>query len=143
MRHPLRGFLIGPLAVPLAYWLGGLVYVGLRPDLHLDGSQALRELLSIIGFGLPVAYLAALVLGLPALYLLRRLGWLRAWIVIVAGALAGTIVALCVAASQQGSLFLVRLPVPAGAALGALAGAVWWWAGQGRAERHDASDRPR
>ena len=143
MRHPLRGFLIGPLVVPLAYWLGGMVYVGLRPDLRLDGAQALRELMLILAFGLPIAYLATLVWGVPALYLLRRLGWMRAWTVIVAGASAGTIVALWFAFNQQGSLFLVRMPVPAGAALGALAGAACWWAGQGRAERRQACDPQR
>ena len=105
VRHPLRGFLIGPLVVPLAYWLGGMVYVGLRPDLRLDGAQALRELMLILAFGLPIAYLATLVWGVPALYLLRRLGWMRAWTVIVAGASAGTIASM---ASRKSSR-LVRL----------------------------------
>ena len=26
MRHPLRGLLIGPLAAPVAYWIGVLIW---------------------------------------------------------------------------------------------------------------------
>jgi hypothetical protein len=138
MRHPIRGLLIGPLVVPIAYWIGLTVYAW-ASDFSISGFQALRELVPIVSFGLPIAYLAALVWGAPLLVGLRRLGWLRASTVIAVGALGGTIVALGLAFDQQGSLFRVRLPVPAGAVLGALAGAACWWAGQGAADRSEAS----
>lgn len=138
MRHPVRGFLIGPLIVPMAYWLGGTAWAWAWQDARINVLHALRELMVIVTFGLPIAYVAALALGAPVLYLLHRVGWLRAWTVIAAGALAGTIVAEWFAFNQQGSLFVVRMSVPAGAALGALAGAATWWAG--RAARQGACD---
>jgi len=130
MKHPVRGLLLGPVVVPIAYWLGGTAHAWARQDFRFDVSHALRELLLIVAFGLPIAWAAALVWGAPVLYLLHRLGWLRASNVAIAGALGGTLVAVGFAFDQQGSLFRVHMPVAAGAALGALAGVACWWAGQ-------------
>lgn len=135
MRHPIRGLLIGPLVAPIAYWIGMLVYVWVR-DSGVSVSEALRHLALITAFGLPIAYAAAFAWGAPVLYLLHRLGWLRAWTVIVAGAVGGTFVALLFTYWQQGSLFKVHMPLPGGAVLGALVGGVCWWAGQGKAGHH-------
>ena len=129
MRHPIRGLLIGPLVVPLGYWIGTMAYAWMS-NFRLNWFQALRELLTVSVFGLPIAYAAALVWGAPVLYVLHRLGWLRPAPVIVAGALGGAIVALGFAWSQQGALIRVHMPVPAGALLGALAGAACWWGGK-------------
>jgi len=126
MRHPIRGLLIGPLVVPIGYWIGVMAYAW-TSNFHLDWFQALRELLVVAVFGLPIAYAAALLWGAPVLYALHRLGWLRAATVIVAGALGGTIVALAFAFEQQGALFRVHMPLPVGTVLGALAGATCWW----------------
>lgn len=134
MSHPVRALLISPLVVPLAYWIGTLVYAWLS-DFRLNWIQALRELLTISVFGLPVAYAAALVWGAPVLYVLHRLGWLRAGPIIVAGALGGTIVALGFAWMQQNAVIRVHMPMSGGAALGALAGAVCWWAGKSRGSK--------
>jgi len=128
------------MVVPIAYWLGGMALAWVRQDWRIDASHALRELLVIVGFGLPIAWAAALVWGAPVLYLLHRLGWLRAWSVVIAGALGGTLVAVGLAFVQQGSLFRVQMPLPAGAVLGALAGIACWWAGQVGRHRAAAPD---
>jgi hypothetical protein len=133
MRHPIRGLLICPTVAPLAYWLGTMGYAFLS-DFRLDWFQALRELATIFAFGLPIACVATLVWGAPILYALRRLGWLCAATLIAAGALGGTIVAALLAFDQQDALFRVRMPLPAGAAIGALVGATCWRVGQGKAE---------
>ena len=133
MRHPIRGLLIGPLVAPVAYWIGVIASAWIR-DVRLGWFQALRELAVIAAFGLPIAYTAALVWGAPILYALRRLGWLRAETVIVAGAVGGTIVGEWFAVVQRGTLFQVRMPVFGAAVLGALVGSTCWWAGQGKAE---------
>ena len=133
MRHPIRGLLIGPMVAPIAYWIGVMVYAWVR-DFRLSWFQALRELVMIAAFGLPIAYAAAFIWGAPVLYVLHRLGWLRAATLIVAGALGGTIVAAWFAFEQQGTLIRVHMPLPGGAMLGALVGGTCWWAGQGKAE---------
>lgn len=126
MRHPRRGLLIGPLVAPVAYWIGVLLFAR-RDASGLDAHRALRELLAICTFGLPVAYTATLLLGAPMLYALKRLTWLSGTTLVAAGAIGGTAVAAVIAAGQQGALFPVIMPLYAGAALGALvAGAVWW-----------------
>jgi hypothetical protein len=139
MRHPIRGLLIGPLVAPVAYWIGVLANAW-RNGARLEWFQALRELVMIVPYGLPVAYVATLVWGAPILYGLRRLGWLRAPVLIAAGAIGGTIVAILFAFDQQGSLFHVIMPLSAGAALGAVVAGTCWWAGQGKA---DGSPRAR
>ena len=133
MRHPIRGLLIGPVVAPIAYWIGVVVYAWVS-DFRLDWFPALRELVVIVTYGLPIAYAAALVWGAPALYALHRLGWLRATPVIVAGAVGGTIVAVLIALDQQGSMIRIHMPLAGGAVLGALAGGTCWWAGQGKAK---------
>lgn len=135
MRHPIRGLLIGPMIAPLAYWIGVMAYAWIG-DFRLSWLNALRELVVIVAFGLPIAYAAAFVWGAPVLYALHRFGWLRASTVIVAGAIGGTIVAMWFAFDQQGSLIRVHMPLPGGAVLGALVGGACWWAGQGKAKQN-------
>ena len=132
MRHPVRALLVGPVAVPLAYWLGILVY-GLMSHFRFHWLQTLRELVVIFAFGLPIAYLAALVWGAPVVFLLGRLDRLQPLPLIVAGALGGTAVAAWFALIQPGgSIIQVHMSLAAGAALGAIAGIACWWAGQGK-----------
>jgi hypothetical protein len=132
MRDPVRGLLIGPLVVPVGYWIVAMVKALVR-GYSLDLSVAFRELTVVAAFGLPIAYAAAFVWGAPVLYALHRAGWLRATTVVATGAVGGTIVAGWFGVVQQGGMFRVEMPLLEGAALGALAGATCWWAGQGTA----------
>lgn len=129
-RHPVRGFLIGPVVAPIAYSIA-MAADAIAHNVPFRPSDAVRELLVILMFGAPVAYGAALALGAPVVFVLHRLGALRFSTMVVAGSLSGVIVALWLAASQEGSLFRVRMPLPLGAALGALAGGACWRAGRG------------
>lgn len=129
MRHPLRGLLIGPLVAPFAYWVGVLLFAQ-RDAGGLDFFRALRELKVIFAIGLPVAYAATLLFGAPMLYGLKRLRWLSAPSLVAAGAVCGTIVAVMFGIGQLGSAYPVRMPLSAGAALGALAAGGCWWAGR-------------
>ena len=125
LRHPLRALLIAPLIAPPAYWIGVTVAASIQ-GFHSSTSQALRELAVITAFGLPIAYLITLVWGAPVLYLLYRLGWLRATTVVAAGMAGGIIVALYFAAQQQTSLIRVRMPLSAVALIGSLGGGACW-----------------
>ena len=126
------------MIAPIAYWIGVMAYAWVR-DFRLSWFQALRELVMIAAFGLPIAYAVAFVWGAPVLYALHRFGWLRAATVIVAGALGGTAVAVWFAFDQQGSIIRVHMPLPGGAMLGALVGGTCWWAGQGKAKQNAAA----
>ena len=132
MRRPVRGFLIGPVVAPIAYWLA-MTADAVAHGVSFSLSHALREGLVIGAFGLPIAYGVALVWGAPAVYLLRRFGALRASTVAVTGGLGGAMVAFVFRVYQQGDLFRVRMPWPLAVALGALAGGACWWAGRGPA----------
>ena len=124
---------MGALAAPLGYWIGTMA-LAWTASLRISGAQAVRELAVIVSFGTPVACAAAFLWGAPALYLLHRVGWLRASTVMCTAALGGAIVAVWLEYLQQGALFPVRISIPAGAALGALAGGICWWAGAGRSQ---------
>jgi len=73
-----------------------------------------------------------LIWGVPVAFVLHRIGRLRAWTLIVAGAVGGAMAGWWVVANQSGDMFRVRMPFPVGAGLGALAGAVAWQLGRGR-----------
>jgi len=133
MRHPIRGLLIGPLVAPIALWIAGMVFAW-QQDVRVSWTGLWRELLFVAAFGLPIAYGATLVWGAPVLFALRRLGWLRAWTLVTAGAVGGVLVGTWMAAEQQGAFFRVRMPVPTGAVVGALVAGACWWAGQGQAK---------
>lgn len=131
-RSPLRGLLIGPMVVPVAYWIGIMAFACSRGTCA-SLSAALRELGVIFAYGLPVTYFAVLVWGAPAVFLFRRLGWLKNPVpLMIVGAIGGALLALLFGFLQEGGLFRVRLPWQAGAALGALAAASCWWQGRGK-----------
>ncbi len=132
MQRPIRGLLLGPLVVPVGYWIGIMAYACIR-GACADPNAALRELRVIFLFGLPVTYIAVLAWGAPAVFLFRSFGGLKNPVpLMVAGAVGGALLALLIEFLQQVGLFKVRLPLAAGAALGALAAASCWWQGQGR-----------
>jgi hypothetical protein len=84
---------------------------------------------------LPIAVLTSLFFGYPPYFLLRRLGWLRPWQL----ALAGIVITFP-------SNFLINgnwQVAPSIAALGAVAGLIFWWAGlSGSQEPPRAPGRP-
>jgi hypothetical protein len=138
MRHPVRGLVIGPLVAPPVYWIGVAANAWIH-HVRLDWFESVRELSVIVAYGLPVTFVATLVWAAPIVYGLRRMGWLRAATLIPAGALGGTLVAAVFALDQQGAMFRVLMPLPAGALLGALAAGTCWWAGRGNAHERTAS----
>lgn len=125
------GIGIGALQVastlaPLGYWLA--MTIGAAIDgVGFSFRHAARELIVILGFGLPIAWLAALAWGFPVLVALRRAGVLSRWSGIAVGAAGGALVALAFAAAPHGDLFRVRMPFTLASALGAFCGGAWWW----------------
>jgi hypothetical protein len=84
----IRGFVFAPLS---AAFTGGLLIVGF--DLIKGASRSPAGMLFyVLLFGAPPAYLAMLIVGLPAYFLITRRGALKAWHVFVLGGLTGACV---------------------------------------------------
>lgn len=79
-------------------------------------------------YGIPVAFLIELVVGVPAYVLLRSADHIGAAPIITIGAVAGSIGFPVVTALSVGSGDWIVAAALGGAA-GALAGAVFWWTG--------------
>ncbi len=140
LRRPIRGLLVGAAVVPLGYWLAMMVDATAH-EMRFNLMRALRELMIITAFGVPIALAAALMWGAPVVYVLHRLGALRAVTAVVTGAVGGALVGLLFARFQGGDLFRVRMPLPLAVVLGALAGGTCWWAGSGRASPGETDGR--
>lgn len=134
VRRFIRGLLVGPLVAPAGYWIGTVAYA-FASGLHGGWPEAIREIVPIAQFGLPVAYAATIVWGVPAYFALRRVGWLRAWTLALAGGLGGTMLGVAFAWQQRNVFFTVQMPILGAATLGALVGATCWLAGWGGQRR--------
>ncbi len=140
LRHPIRGLLVGAAVVPFGYWLA-MMADALAREVRFDLTRALRELMVITAFGAPLALAAVFMWGAPVVYVLRRLGILRAATVVVTGAAGGALVGLLFAKFQGGALFRVKMPLPLAVVLGALAGGACWLAGRRSAAPGEADGR--
>jgi hypothetical protein len=132
MDHPdrrrlLLAFLLAPLAAPVAYVLGTLVTA---PFTGRGSAPSVRAVLDLVTgafvLGAPTAYAAALVVGAPTYFVLRRLGLVRRWTLWVAGAAIGAAGALALAPYLRGDLFSIRFPWWTGALLGLVCAEVFW-----------------
>lgn len=137
LRRPIRGLLAGAAVVPLGYWFAMMTEATIH-GVRFGVVRTLRELMIVIAFGGPMALAMALLWGAPIVYMLTRMGALRATTVVVTGAVGGALASLLFAEIQSGGLFRVRMPLPLAIALGALAGCAWWLAGGARAVRGEA-----
>lgn len=124
-KRLLVAFLIAPLTAPVAFTVGALVIELLKsgaPSARSAGDLAM----AVFVLGVPLAYLATLVVGAPMYFTLRALGLLHHWTVWLAAAAIGATVALSLAPHLRGQLFSVSFPWWAGALLGVACGEVFW-----------------
>jgi zinc transporter ZupT len=85
----------------------------------LSSVRGLRELvIGVAWLGIPVAYGAALVVGMPLYLLLRQFGRVAPSAMWLSGAVIGGLVAFLLAPVLHGELFSIRFPVWAGTLLG-------------------------
>jgi hypothetical protein len=78
-----RAFILAPLVVPILYWAGTIVMALADPDRR---RVALQDPFAGFGYilvlGGIIAYVATLVAGVPAIWLVRRAAagpWSRCW----------------------------------------------------------------
>jgi len=111
----------------LLYWTGSLAGALADPVRRgYAGHNLWSGLAFVFAFASPVAYAATLALGLPALWLVRRLWRLTLATTVTVGLVVGSGVAAVLAPNVRGELVSVPLPVWSGALLGAAAAGVWW-----------------
>lgn len=136
--------LIAPLVAPI------LTFVYLVGFKSVSGSFAVFVL--AFSFSAPPSYIATVLLGLPGIALLRRLGQLRWWTVIALGGCIGVPVTLGVlfamsrsfSPGSDGDFSVTSDWLIFGAALGATVGCVFWRiSGAQQVDRGDAGTLPR
>ena len=123
MKRPLwLGLLFAPLAAPVLYYIGVLVFSSTPIE---SAKDVFTGFLFVLVFAAPVSYVASLLLGVPFVMLLRFKGRLNFWWCSLGGVLLGIVAFLLfiVAVSGMPILTEVRLLevawfVGAGGALG-------------------------
>lgn len=79
------GFLLSPMVAAVTYALGARVLLRSAPGPGTSFGEWIIVGLLLAG---PFTYVVGIVLGLPAFLLLRRSGWLKLWLVSLAGGFA-------------------------------------------------------
>jgi hypothetical protein len=127
MKRVVRASLIAPLTAPVLYYLMALVAAIADPMRRASaGQSALTALALVLAFGAPVAYAATVVVGLPLLWIVRRVAPLTLARTILVGFVVGVAVATGLAPWLSGDLVSIPLPAWQGVLLGGASAAVWY-----------------
>ena len=126
-RRLLLAFLLAPLAAPVAYVVGTLAFAlftgrGSPPS----GRAVLDLVIGVFVLGAPTAYAAAFVAGVPAYFVLRKLGLLSRWSLWLGGGAIGAAGAMTLTPWLRGGLFSIDFPWWTGALLGVVTAEVFW-----------------
>jgi hypothetical protein len=128
MKRPVWASLIAPLTTPVLYYAAAFVVAFLDPVRRASiGHNLFSGLVVVMAVGAPIAYVATVAAGLPALWIVRRLGPLTIGRTVLVGLVAGIAVAILLAPSLHGELFSIPLAPWHGGLLGAATAAVWYW----------------
>ena len=122
----LLAFLIAPLGAPVAYVVGTLAVQLLRRGSAVSALSMLDLVIGVFTLGAPCAYVAAIVVGAPIYFVLRRLGLLNRWTVWLAAAAIGVAGAMVLAPYLRGDLFSIRFPWWVAALLGVVSAELFW-----------------
>ncbi len=82
-------FLIAPLGVPVTFTVWSKLAIEPR-----SFSEMIYSLPGLVSYATPVAYIAALILGIPAVLILSRQKTLTLPVIVIAGFFVGTITGL-------------------------------------------------
>ena len=125
-KRLLLAFLVAPLAAPVAYVAGTIGVELFGRGSALSWRSMLDLLIGVFTLGAPTAYAAALVLGVPTYFLLRRAGLLSRWTLWIAGAAIGAAGALVLEPYLRGGFLSIRFPWWVAALLGIASAEVFW-----------------
>lgn len=99
-KRIILGVLIAPLAAPITYWIGVIIFSISKVQSFND---LIGSLLLISAFALPVSYIASILLGLPAVFLLKKHNYLSLPNLVLTALVLGTLVLLLFAAISAGT----------------------------------------
>ncbi len=85
------GFCLAPLMTPATFVVGSLIAFGDPPELNWEENVVSAVLLTG-----PYAFAVTLLLGVPGYYLLLSCGWLKAWVVLLAGGSLGLLAGMII-----------------------------------------------
>jgi hypothetical protein len=122
----LLAFLIAPLGAPVAFVVGTFVVELFRRGTPMSAFAVLDLVIGVFTLGAPCAYVAAIVVGAPTYFVLRRLGLLNRWTVWLGGAAIGAAGAAVLAPYLRGDLFSIIFPWWVAALLGLVSAELFW-----------------
>jgi hypothetical protein len=128
MKRVVRASLIAPLTAPLLYYAMAIAAALVDP---LRRSSLIQSFVNsfalVMVFGAPISYAATVGIGLPLLWIVRRLAPLTLARTILVGFLAGVAMATFLSPWLRGELVSIPLPLWQGALLGGASAGVWYW----------------
>jgi hypothetical protein len=128
MQRLVRASLIAPLTAPLLYYAMAIAAALVDPLRRASlGQSFVNSFALVMVFGAPMAYVATIGIGLPLLWMVRRLAPLTLARTMLVGFLAGVAMAIFLSPSLRGELVSIPLPLWQGALLGGASAAVWYW----------------
>ena len=131
-RRLLLAFLVAPLAAPVAYVLATLGVQLLGSGSAPSMQSAVDLVIGVFVLGAPTAYAAALLVGVPTYFVLRKLGRVSRWTLWLAGAAIGAAGAATLTPWLRGAPFSINFPWWTGALLGVASAEVFWSVGRDR-----------
>jgi hypothetical protein len=127
MKRLVRASMIAPLAAPVLYYAMAIGATLVDPLRRTSlGQSVLNSFALVMVVGAPIAYVATLGIGLPLLWIVRRVAPLTLARTILVGFLVGVAVASGLAPWLRGELVSIPLPPWQGALLGGAVAAVWY-----------------
>jgi len=107
--------------------LGVSVALGIFGRASLPSPDAAFDLVVVVfAVGTPLAYAAALLVGMPAVLILRRCGLLSRWALWAVGGCLGCVVSFGLTPYLRGELFSIPFPWWAGSLLGIISAEACW-----------------
>jgi hypothetical protein len=123
-------FALAPLSAPIACAIALVADTLVRAifgSTSMPSARSVFDLLLAVGtVGVPLAYAGAIVGGVPAYLVFRRLGIIRRWTVWLGAAVIGTVIAVLLQPQLRGDLFSLPFPWWVGAAIGLVVAEVFW-----------------
>ena len=125
-----RAFALSPLAAPVTCAVALVADTLVRAMVgatSMPSARSVLDLLLAVGtIGVPLAYGAALVGGVPLFFILRRLALVTRWTLWIGAAIIGAALAFVIESQLRGDLFSIPFPWWVGAAIGIVTAEVFW-----------------
>jgi hypothetical protein len=128
MKRVVRASLIAPLTAPVLYYAMAIADALVDPLRRASLIQSfVNSFALVMVFGGPMSYAATVGIGLPLLWIVRRLAPLTLARTILVGFLAGVAMATFLSPWLRGEMVSIPLPLWQGGLLGGVSAGIWYW----------------